>query len=340
MAAKLTRRSVTAGLVALGATGAARAKQISVGPWEAGAPAPIRTQEIYPGLLDGRIYLAGGLSPDAGPDGSIGVSDRVFRWADGAWSEIAALPEARHHPNLVGHDGAVHAIGGFRFGEGGAWNMIANTTRYSPEDDAWVEFAPMPAPYGETVAASLNGVIHVATGRQPNGEANANWTDHGDRAAHYVYDAGEDRWREAAPAPTARNSAAGAALNGRLHVVGGRLVGDGNRAEHEAYDPQSDRWETLAPLPQAQGGLAAAVSGGRLFAFGGEYFDADGGGVYPECWIYDPDTDAWSEGPAMRTPRHGLGGLAIGEMIFAIGGATAAGGNGTSDLVETLIPAG
>ena len=74
---------------------------------------------------------------------------------------------------------------------------------------------------------------------------------------------------------------------------------------------------------------------GKLYAFGGEYFD-NGGGVYPQCWVYDPQTDAWDKGPDMKSPRHGLGGLTLDNRIYAIGGALERGGSQTSALVEVL----
>jgi len=355
---KLTRRGFAAGALALGAAGPVwgRCRTYPQGHWYRGVALDYSVQEIYPGTLDGRVYLAGGLSADV--DNPTRISDRLLIGDMGLtddvtlslrlneacysplWRQAASLPEPRHHPNLVGHLGAIYAIGGFRADNGGRWSMLASNTRYNPTSDSWTEMAAMPAPYGETVAVSLPSGLHVATGRQPNGRANANWRDHGDVGAHYVYDASEDRWREAAPNPNPRNSAAGGVLNGLMHVVGGRAVNGGNLAHHEAYDPSSDNWTPRAPLPQASGGLAAAVARGKLYAFGGEYFGAGGGGVYKECWIYDPQTDDWTAGPDMATPRHGLGGVAIGDNILAIGGATRAGGNGTSDLVEVFMPTG
>lgn len=216
--------------------------------------------------------------------------------------------------------------------------MIAANTRYDPATDRWTERTPLPAPFAETCAVSLPSGLHIATGRQPAGTDNASWSDHADSGAHFVYDAGEDRWREAAPNPHPRNSAAGVVLDGRFHVVGGRRVGAGNETWHEAYDPATDRWHTLAPLPQAQGGLAAAVAHGRIYAFGGEYFDSDGGGVHPEVWVYDPAADRWGAGPAMRTPRHGLGGVALDNRIYALAGATGPSANGTSNRVEVHAP--
>jgi len=90
-------------------------------------------------------------------------------------------------------------------------------------------------------------------------------------------------------------------------------------------------------MPQAQGGLAAAVVKGKLYAFGGEFFD-NGGGVYPESWVYDPNEDSWTAIPDMPAPRHGLGAVELGGKIYVIGGALQASGVDTSALVEVYNP--
>jgi N-acetylneuraminic acid mutarotase len=85
-------------------------------------------------------------------------------------------------------------------------------------------------------------------------------------------------------------------------------------------------------MPRAAAGLAAAAAGGKLYAFGGE----GGPGVIPNCWIYDPGADQWSPGPDMRTPRHGLAGLAIDDRVYAIGGGAKESGGQVTDVAETL----
>lgn len=181
------------------------------------------------------------------------------------------------------------------------------------------------------------GLLHLAGGRSPAGTANANWQDQADQTHHFVLDAPGDTWRAAAPCLTARNSAAGAVIDGKLHIVGGRSVAGGNTAAHEVYDPAGDRWRTAAPMPQAQGGLAAAELGGKLYAFGGEFFD-NGGGVYAEAWAYDPATDIWAAIAPMPHPRHGLGAVTLDGVIHVIGGALKASGVETSALVEIYRP--
>ena len=202
----------------------------------------------------------------------------------------------------------------------------------------WTEAPTLPAPCAEAVVGVLgDGALHLAGGRTPKGEANANWNDHIDTDHHFVLTSLDGQWETAAPCLTKRNSAAGDVINGNLHVVGGRTVGGGNVATHEVYDHTEDRWRNAAPMPQAQGGLAAAAVNGKLYAFGGEFFD-NGGGVYPESWVYDPATDTWSALPDMPNPRHGLGAVALNGKIYVIGGALQASGDDTSNIVDIFTP--
>lgn len=218
-------------------------------------------------------------------------------------------------------------------------DILEGTTRNTLNVSNWADTPSLPAPCAEAVVGVLGDrALHLAGGRTPKGEANANWNDHIDTDHHFVLTSLGGQWETAAPCLTKRNSAAGDVINGNLHVVGGRTVGGGNVATHEVYDHAEDRWRTAAPMPQAQGGLAAAAVNGKLYAFGGEYFD-NGGGVYKEAWAYDPATDAWSALPDMPNPRHGLGAVALDGKIYVIGGALQASGVDTSNIVDIFTPA-
>lgn len=346
----VSRRAVLTGAgaslaLAACARGQAPGEQALAPGWTSAPALPIRVQEIYPAVLNGSIYVAGGLSPDEGT-GSIGISDRVFALTPGAdaWRERARLPLPIHHPNLVAMEGYLYAVGGFTAENGGAWSMSRSVRLYDESRNQWSAGPDMPGPFAETVAAELGGRLHVVTGRRPAGYSNRNWSDHADTNAHIVLDPSASQWVTAPPAPTARNSAAGAVLAGRLHVVGGRTVTGGNTPVHEVYDPEAERWEQAAPLPEpaagprGAGGLAAATLGDALYAFGGEWFDSSGGGVYRQVWAYDAAQDRWREAGDMPTPRHGLGAVTVDEAIHTIAGAARAGGNQTSAAVEVFRP--
>ena len=335
----------------------------NLGTWSEGVPLPFPVQEIYPCAHNGSLHLAGGFVAEN--DRISGPTAAHHRWSpanlDGVWTQTTSLPFARHHPHLITFRRYLLAFGGFESPKANAvwkmqstgWSML-NLAFYSsqlepydpeaplpdPETDFTVKTMPtLPAPCAEAVVGVLgDDALHLAGGRTPKGEANANWNDHIDTDHHFVLADLNGQWETAAPCLTKRNSAAGDVIDGNLHVVGGRTVGGGNVATHEVYDHAEDRWRTAAPMPQAQGGLAAAAVNGKLYAFGGEFFD-NGGGVYPESWMYDPATDKWSTLPDMPNPRHGLGAVALDGKIYVIGGALQASGVDTSALVEIFTPA-
>jgi N-acetylneuraminic acid mutarotase len=327
----------------LGAVGAAalavpswtRAGPPPSAQWHSAPPLPAATQEVYCTTWDGRIVAAGGLRSPADSDRRFTPlrATALFDPAADTWTEGPDLPAPRHHIVLAAAGGAVYGFGGF-IGEGLGNGFQFRDDVYAFDGTAWRRVGAMPTPLGETVALSTGGRVHLVTGSLHGADAQ------GATGTHLVYDPAADAWSEAAPAPTARSSATGAVIDGRLYVAAGRVTDGGvtNLGALERYDPDADTWTELRPLPQPSGGLNGAALGGTLYVFGGEYFGGDGG-VYEQTWAYDPPADAWTELPPMPTPRHGLAGAAIDGRVFAIGGNTAAAvGAASSAVVETLTP--
>lgn len=317
--------------------------------WSARSPMPWPVQEIYAGTWGDFIAVAGGLVASQGEGGmTLHVEDRMGLYdpATDAWTEGPSLPAARHHPMLIGTGESLWAIGGYRQQAGvGDWINSREVWQLSATGWSWSEVPALPVPQAEAVGLAHGGHVHLISGRSPGGEANAAWTDQVDVATHLVLDG--DRWHEARPCPMARNSAAGAVLDGAMWVAGGRTVSGGGTGQLDRYDPADDRWDTLAPIPvspatgvQVGGGLAMAAMQGKLVAFGGEWFrpraEGGGGGVFAETWIYDPATDAWTQGPEMRTPRHGLAAASSGGRIYALGGGDVVSGGHATALVEVF----
>ena len=305
------------------------------GRWQRLTDLPFPVQEIYPTVLNNKIHVAGGFI--VLPNNWRGPTAMHFQYsiADNQWRQLQALPEERHHPNLVACNNAIYALGGFKPEAAGSWVMKNQTWKYQADVDKWEILKPAPEVHGETVCLALGNDIHVVGGRHPGGE-NLSWIHHQDVDRHLVFDTHSQTWRSAAPALSVRNSAAGAVINNQLYVVGGRTVNGGNVGTLEIYDPQEDKWRDATPMPQAQGGLGAAAIDNQLIAFGGEFFGAGGRGVYAETWRYDSRTDQWHPAAPMLTPRHGLGAVSDGKQIYAIAGATEAGGNGTSAALESF----
>ena len=307
--------------------------------WEVRADIPYRVQEVYPALHKGRIYLAGGLSPDVAHDQQR-ISDLVYIYDPEAdkWNSGPSLPEPRHHPYLVSTGSELFSIGGFVAANGGRWSASTDILRLDEANDSWIKVADLLTPQSETVAAHIGGKIYIASGRAPVGTQNADWGHQGDINSLQVFDPATQAVTLGPAASIKRNSAAGAEIDGKLYVVGGRVVNGGNVAANEVFDPATGQWTSLAPMPNAQGGIAAAALDGRLYVFGGEFFGSGGGGVYSESWEYDPGTDKWSPIADMPVPRHGLGAVTVGKEIFVIAGASQAGGEGTTNRLSVYSP--
>ena len=292
--------------------------------WSRVADASLARQEIYPAVLDGKIYVAGGIL-SAAP----GFTD-LFECYDAAtdsWTTLTALPEGRHHIALAAAGGKIYGIGGFS-GAMPDWRAHASVFVYDPKAERWTSGPSLPQARAEGVVASIGEKIYFVGGRVPTSAEAKHISEHADTSRAEALDLHSGRWTRIADAPSARNSAAGAVLGNKLYVVGGRQMvaqADGrsrpvNVATLEVYDPATDRWETRAPMPLAQGGLAAAAHDGKLYVFGGEQFVPQAK-VFGESWVYDPALDRWSALPAMATPRHGHGAAVVGKRIYLMGGA-------------------
>ena len=291
--------------------------------WARVADATVARQEIYPAVLDGKIIVAGGVLSQ--PPGFTDHVEAYDAKAD-RWTTLAPLPEGRHHIALAEAGGRIYGIGGFS-GAIPRWRAHATVFVYDAQANRWSPGPALPQARAEGVVATVKGKIYYIGGRVPASPDAAHINEHTDTARSEVLDLGSRRWERIADAPSARNSAAAAVIDGKVYVVGGRQMvtqPDGrqrpvNVATLEVYDPATGRWETRAAMPQAQGGLAAAAFEGKLYVFGGEQF-VPTSKVFADAWVYDPGTDRWSALPPMPTPRHGHGAAVVGNRIFLMGG--------------------
>lgn len=245
------------------------------------------------------LWLTGGLG-----DTTDAAAPPAGRRPD-TWTRLASMPSARQEVAVATLGGKVFVIGGF----GADDRPVATVEVYDPATDTWKARAPLPAPSHHPAAAAVRGRLFVVGGYTggPSGWAVQRTT--------YEYDAARDTWVLRAPLPTARGALAVAALNGRLHAVGGS---DGApTGAHEVYDPVTDRWAAARPLSTPRDHLAAVAFQDRVWAISGRHaFGAE----RPAVEIYDPATDRWVGGPSLPTGRGGLAAVALADRIFVFGG--------------------
>ena len=274
--------------------------------WISRASMPTPRQEVYPALLDGRIYVVGGFISSGG----FVNRNWAFEIATDAWYQRTNLPAVRHHVFCVAHDGLLYAIGGF-FGN---WLATNTVFAYDPIANGWTTMAPLLAARGEHVAASYGGEIFVFGGRDDG---------YVSTATTQVYDPVAESWSYRTAMPTARAHSAVAVVDDLIYVIGGRygsLTAPINMDTNEAYSPATDQWIALAPMPDRRGGHAAAAHEGKIYVFGGENLQGTQF-VFDTVLVYDPALDAWDTLGTMTTPRHGTSAITVNDTIFVVGGA-------------------
>lgn len=278
----------------------------SDGPgWTPAPPMPDGpTQETAVVELNGRIYSLGGF------DAAFTVLDRVhvFDPATCMWSAGPALPRPLHHVNAAVLGGRIYVVGALT---DLGFVAVGDTMSIDPEtESAWTMHTPMPAgtERGSSQTAVVGDSIVVAGGLRGGSLPQAS-----------AYRPSTDEWRALPSLPTARDHGCAASIDGAMYVIGGRTnILDGTVVRLSADETT---WEQRARMPTARAGMACGIVGGEIITAGGEGNAAVSTGVFAEVEGYTPATDTWRTLPAMRTPRHGMGGAGLGDRFYVPGGA-------------------
>ena len=218
-----------------------------------------------------------------------------------------------------------------------AWVPIENAWEYDPATDNWRALAPLPTKRGSPVAVSAGDKIYVIGGATvlPGASAVHPAQPHYSVGAVEEYDPATNSWRSRAALPTPRNHAVGAAVNGKIYVIGGRVggafvsSGSSNVGVVEEYDPAADRWGApRARMPSARSAMAAGVYQGRIYVTGGEGQDYRSMFTWRALEAYDPATNTWSTLPSLPVSRHGLAGATVGNRLHMVSGDVQSAGTG------------
>lgn len=124
------------------------------------------------------------------------------------------------------------------------------------------------------------------------------------------------RWHTETALPTARSRFAQAAVGTRLYLISGETdVGITDRVD--AYDLETGVWEQHAGKPTAVANVKAAVVGGRIYVPGGLTADGHATDVLE---VYDPTSDAWTQGARLLKPLFGYALIADEGGFWICGG--------------------
>jgi N-acetylneuraminic acid mutarotase len=269
------------------------------------APLPAATlerTEVAAARIGSSIYVVGGFVPGGASTNAVERYDIRRR----RWTRTRPMPLALNHTTATAHGGRLYVQGGY---EGPLSQPTGALLRYNPLTKRWRRLPSAPTPRAAQAAAFVRKRLYVAGGAN----------DSGSLRSLEIYDVARRRWTRGPSFPgPARNHTTGVASGGRFYVLAGR--DSANLAAAERYDPRRRRWQRLPDLRTPRGGIAAVrLRDGRIVVFGGEEL-GPGGTTIGEVELFDPRARRWRALPDMRTPRHGLGGVALGSRVFALEG--------------------
>jgi len=129
--------------------------------WTVAAPLPGTRNHLSGGVINGKIYLAGG---QIGYIDSLGNQKTLFIYdpATNTWANGADMPQVRSHTSFSGVvvNGKLLIIGGITAND----VALANVDQYDPLTNAWTSLTPLPSRRKSPVAAYIGGRLIVATG--------------------------------------------------------------------------------------------------------------------------------------------------------------------------------
>ena len=198
----------------------------AVGGWVARAPMPTARGGGGKGVIDGKIYVAGGRPPG-------GSAFEVYDPATDKWEKLPDMPTQRNHLAMVALGGKIIVAGG-RFGPGAGAERTDIVEIYDPKTRKWSRGARLPAPRGGITGAAHGGCMFVFGGEgEPNHVLNLTPNT-------YAYDPRADRWTQLADLPIAVHGLKGSAvIGGRIFLPGGGITLGGNSGTNamQVYRP-------------------------------------------------------------------------------------------------------
>ncbi|RKN09444.1 Kelch repeat-containing protein [Streptomyces radicis] len=330
-----------------GAAGAVAAEP-SPGPaavrarWRPRSPLPVKRAEVAVAALGGRMYVVGGTVQN-GDEPPVWATTAVHGYDPrrDRWAEHAPLPRPLTHVGAAALDGRLYVFGGFVT----AVHMRPQPDAYvfDPRRNQWSRLPDLPVALGSIAVAAVGGRLHLLGGRDsrrvetPEGSPVSFGL--GTVRTHHVYDPVRRSYSTAPSLPgEPRDHAGVAVLDGRVHLVGGRVEDTvDNLTRHDVYDPRRACWTRAAPLPVARSAGAAVALDGRLVYAGGECRPGGDEETFGDVTVYDPRADRWDAVTDVPGSRHGFGAAALDGRAYFAAGAPSCGGGASADTVELTL---
>lgn len=275
--------------------------------WQDAPAMPVPRYDMAASVLDGQIYVIGGL------DGAGNAVASVLRFDPsngGAWHDAAPLDGERFDAAAVTLDGRIYVIGGVD--DDG--DVLDEVEAYLPHEDRWIEIDDLEEGRRGHRAVVIDGRIYVVGGVDEKGKVVKEVE---------VYDPAENKWSvsEKWKPKHARVAFALVALDGAVYALGGF----GGETPVPITEPEVFEGGSVSVIPpgllRQRGRLAAATVASTAYLLGGV---GDHGRPVRDMIRFEPSaqkpSDRWLQGPAMQSTRERFAAVAVDGRLYAIGG--------------------
>jgi hypothetical protein len=293
------------------------------GPRKAPSPPPASTTtgpqfpdartEVTGAFWDGKIAVAGGLTPQQSTD-----RFDLLVVAAGTWSPGPTLPHHYDHASLAELGGRLYIVGGYT---GGLSDPTSDVFSIGPGESSWVPEPGMATRRGALATAASSGKLVAVGGVDENGNV---------LTSTEIFTPGVG-WSPGPRLNTPREHLAAAVAGDKVYAIAGRN-GSGTKRSVESLIVGTDQWNSEPPVHDARSGIGAATTAsGRMCTGGGEVPGKPDTVPTIECYF----RGRWRRVATMQVPRHGLAVVAEGDRVHFVAGGPQPGAT-YSDAHEVL----
>jgi N-acetylneuraminic acid mutarotase len=249
--------------------------------WSDAPSIPLPMNHANVAVVEGKIYLLGGLSVDAA--GAWVGEGRSWAYdpKDNEWTSIASMPNGteRGSAAMGVHGKNIYLAGGMTILDvpgGGYQDSVATVSVYDTKKDTW-KVLPQELPEGRDHAGGsvVGSTLYVLGGR------NFGSTNNRDTVFSLRLHNPKATWKTSkSRMPTARGGVSAATVGKKVHIFGG----EGNEAEGshgvfnetEVFDTKTETWKTLQPMKLPRHGTSAIAVKGKIYIPGGGIYENAG----------------------------------------------------------------
>jgi Kelch motif/Galactose oxidase, central domain len=274
---------------------------------------PDARTEVAGAFWDGKIAVAGGLTPDSSTD-RLDLFDVSRR----AWSAGPQLPHRYDHASLAELGGRLYLVGGYLSQLN---NPTSEVWSLGPGETTWTQEPDLATRRGAPAAAAAGGKLVTLGGVDGSGTV---------LRTTEIFTPGSG-WSAGPNMSIPREHVGAAGAGDKVYAIAGRNA-NGAVTTVESLVVGESEWRSEPALHDERSGMAGARSeSGRICTGGGEVPGRPTTVPSIECL----DDSGWQRVGRMRTPRHGVAVVAVGDRIHFVAGGPEPGGS-FSDAHEVL----